>query len=268
MITMPGSPDEMKLVSNAMSNATRRKIMSLLKDGSKPKEEIQKITAPAMLDYHLQLLQQAGLVDIKDKLFELTDFGNHFLESKKHTSTGYRKDLSKSKPVDIVEVRQFLPCIADKSEYRIIARLKPPLEGALELLEPLFPRARYSEKLGVLIIQKKNQMITVYSTGNVTMTMVSSIEEAKKILEDLKKDINDAIETGIKSTFGEKIQVDHNEVYKYLPGTNCRICGEQSCYSFAIRLTGNETTLDKCRPLFEQKYAINLEHLQTLMEYL
>ncbi|WP_235856184.1 (Fe-S)-binding protein [Methanolobus halotolerans] len=25
-------------------------------------------------------------------------------------------------------------------------------------------------------------------------------------------------------------------IYKYLPGTNCRICSEQSCYSFAIRL--------------------------------
>ena len=62
--------------------------------------------------------------------------------------------------------------------------------------------------------------------------------------------------------------MDHAEIYKYLPRTDCQICGEQSCYSFAIRLVGGETTLDKCTPLLEAKYATNLEHLRALLEYL
>lgn len=39
---MPGSPAEIKLVSNSMSNATRRKIMSLLTESSRSKEYIGK----------------------------------------------------------------------------------------------------------------------------------------------------------------------------------------------------------------------------------
>jgi len=55
-------------------------------------------------------------------------------------------------------------------------------------LEPLFPLARYSDRIGALIIQRGNILITIYSTGSVTMTMIKSEAEAREVLEDLKKD--------------------------------------------------------------------------------
>lgn len=39
---MPGSPVEIKLVSNAMPNATRRKIMNLITEDGRSKEDIGK----------------------------------------------------------------------------------------------------------------------------------------------------------------------------------------------------------------------------------
>ena len=221
-----------------------------------------------MLDYHLQMLQQAGLVLVKDEIVSITDFGKNFMESKAEKPTEAKVDLAGTKPIEIAEVRQLLPCIADKTKFRIIARVEPPLGGALKLLEPLFPRARYSEKIGALIIQRGNILITAYSTGNVTMTMISSENEAKQTLEDLKRTINEAIAKGVTPVPREKIKVDHAEIYEYLPKTNCKICGDQSCYTFAIRLMGREITLDKCTPLLEPKYATNLEHLRVLLEYI
>ena len=64
---MTGSPADVKLVSNAIANVTRRKIMSMLVESNRTQEEISKSVGPSMLDYHLQLLQQAGLVDINDE---------------------------------------------------------------------------------------------------------------------------------------------------------------------------------------------------------
>jgi rubrerythrin len=129
-------------------------------------------------------------------------------------------------------------------------------------------QSKVSENLGILIIQKGNILITAYSTGNITMTMITGNDEAEQILGDFKKTINEAIGKGITPVGREKVNVDHAHIYEYLPKTNCRICGEQSCYSFAIRLVGKETTLDKCTSLLEQKYAVNLDHLRALMEYL
>jgi ArsR family metal-binding transcriptional regulator len=265
---MPGSPAEVKLVSNAMANATRRKIMAMLVEKDRTREEIEKTAGASMLDYHLQMLQQAGLAERKEDMVSLTDFGKNFMEAKAEKPAEVKKDLTGTKPLQVTEVRQLLPCIADASKFRIIARVEPALGGALKLLEPLFPRARYSERIGALIIQKGNILITLYSTGNVTMTMIGSGDEARAILEGLKETINEAIAKGVTPVPRERVKVDHTEVYKYLPKTDCKICGEQSCYSFAVRLVGGETALEKCTPLLEPRFATSLETLRALREYL
>lgn len=265
---MRGSPAEVKLVSNAMANATRRKIMAMLVEGDRKREEIEKAAGASMLDYHLQVLQQAGLADLREGMVAITDYGKNFMESKAEKPADVRNDLAGTKPIEIAEVRQLLPCIADRTKFRIIARVEPPLGGALKLMEPLFPRARYSEKIGALIIQRGNILITAYSSGNITMTMISSEDEAKRTLEDLVRTINEAIARGVTPVPREKIKIDHAEIYEYLPKTNCMVCGDQSCYAFAIRLMGKETALDKCTPLLEPRYATNLEHLRVLLEYL
>ncbi len=265
---MVGGQADVKLVSNAMANATRRKIMAMLVESNRSREEIEKAAGASMLDYHLQMMQQAGLIEQKDGTVTITEFGKNFMQSKTEKPVEVKKDLAGTKPIEITEIMQLLPCIADTTKFRIIARVSPPLGGALKLLEPLFPRARYSDKIGALIIQKNNIMITAYSTGNVTMTMIRSEREAKDVLDDLRNTINNAIAKGITPVPREKVKVDHAEIYEYLPKTDCRICGEQSCYSFAIRLVGGETALDKCTPLLDAKFATNLEHLKTLQEYL
>jgi ArsR family metal-binding transcriptional regulator len=265
---MVGGQADVKLVSNAMANATRRKIMAMLLEKERTREEIEQAAGATMLDYHLQMLQQAGLIDLKETSVVLTEFGKNFMDTKSEKPTEARKDLAGTKPLEVVELRQLLPCIADSTKFRIIARFEPPLGGALKLLEPLFPRARYSDKIGALIIQKGNILITLYSMGNVTMTMIKSETEAKETLEDLKKTINEAIVKGVTPVPREKVKVDHAEIFKYLPKTDCRICGEQSCYAFAIRLVGGETNLEKCTPLLEPKFATSLETMRALQEYL
>lgn len=265
---MTGGQADVKLVSNAMANATRRKIMAKLAESSSTKEEIAKVAGASMLDYHLQMLQQAGLAEIKDNTISITEFGRNFMEAKAVKPAEAKKDLSGTKPLEVTEIRQLLPCIADTSKFRIMARMQPPLGGALRLLEPLFPRARYSDKIGALIIQRGNILITVYETGNVTMTMIKGEEEAREILGGLKNTINEAIAKGITPVPREKVKVDHMEIHKYLPKIDCRECGEQSCYTFAIKLVAGETALDKCPPLKDPNYATNLEHLRALLEYL
>jgi ArsR family metal-binding transcriptional regulator len=265
---MPGKPGEIKLVSNAMANITRRNIMNLLADSESEVEDIGDAIGNTMLDYHLKILEQASLVEKDGTTVRLSEYGRNFLESKSEKGPEKRIDISKCKPVDIVEIKQLIPCIADRTRFRIIARMNPPLEGALKALEPLFPRGRYSEKIGALIIQRGDVLITIYGKGNVTMTMIKGESEAEEILQGLRGTINAAIEKGVAPVSREKVVVDHTEIYKYLPQTDCKECGEQSCYTFAIRIMAGEVELDKCKPFQDAKYATNLEHLQALVEYI
>jgi ArsR family metal-binding transcriptional regulator len=44
-------------------------------------------------------------------------------------------------------------------------------------------------------------------------------------------------------------------IYKLLPNTNCKQCGEPTCYSFALKLAVSQKKLADCPPLFEPQYA-------------
>lgn len=265
---MPGNPNEIKLVNNAMANATRRKIMNFLVDGGKSTNEIEETVGKAMLDFHLKILQQASLIEVEEGTVRLSEYGKNFLKDKAEKSGEKTADFSQAKPVEIAEVRQLLPCIADSSKFRVIANMAPPLGGTLKVLEPLFARGRYSDRISALIMQKGEIITTIYGTGKVTMTMIKNEGEAVEALENLKSTINEAIAKGVAPVPREKVRVEPMEIYKYLPQTNCGKCGEQSCYTFAIKLMGGEVSLDRCTPLKEPEYAINQEQLQVLAAYI
>lgn len=45
------------------------------------------------------------------------------------------------------------------------------------------------------------------------------------------------------------------EVYKLLPRTNCKACGEVSCFVFANKLVASQVRLQDCPALSEAQYA-------------
>jgi ArsR family metal-binding transcriptional regulator len=242
--------------------------MNFLANGDKNTEEIAGEVGKAMLDFHLNVLQQASLIELEGGNVKLSEYGKNFLKDKPEKSAEKSTDLSQAKPVEIVEIRQLLPCIADSSKFRVIANIAPPLGSALKVLEPIFPRGRYSDRVSALIAQKGEVITTIYGNGKVTMTMIKSEGEAREALENLRSTINEAIAKGISPVPREKIRVEPMELYKYLPQTNCGKCGEQGCYTFAIKLMSGEVILDTCTPLKEPENAISLEQLQVLTAYI
>jgi ArsR family metal-binding transcriptional regulator len=265
---MSGNPNETKLVNFAMANGTRRKIINFLANGSKSTGEIGEIVGKATLDFHLRILQQAGLIKLEEGIVKLSEYGKNFLKNKTEKSEEKTADFSQAKPIDIARIRQVLPCIADSSRLRVSANMTPPLGGILKLLDPLFPRSNYSDRKDSLIIQKGEIITTIYGSGKVIIRMIKNEDEAKEELERLKSIINEAIAKGEAPAPREKVKVDLMEIYKHLPQTNCGKCGEQGCYSFAIKLMARQASLEKCMLLKEPEYTSNQDHLQLLTAYI
>jgi acetyl-CoA decarbonylase/synthase complex subunit gamma len=52
------------------------------------------------------------------------------------------------------------------------------------------------------------------------------------------------------------------DIFKYLPKTNCKICNEETCMAFAMKLIERDVELKDCTPLFEEsKYQENKDTL-------
>lgn len=55
------------------------------------------------------------------------------------------------------------------------------------------------------------------------------------------------------------------DVYKFLPKTNCKECGESNCMAFATRVVNGERMLTECPPLYTDTYQDALLHLTELL---
>jgi len=71
----PESPEEMALVHHALENPIRRKMMILMNEGLLTVSEIAKAVGESMLDYHLNRLELAGLIEVHDGRIVLTEAG-------------------------------------------------------------------------------------------------------------------------------------------------------------------------------------------------
>jgi acetyl-CoA decarbonylase/synthase complex subunit gamma len=55
------------------------------------------------------------------------------------------------------------------------------------------------------------------------------------------------------------------DIYKLLPKTNCKECGQENCMAFATKIVNREVSLDSCKPLFKG-HEKQLAQLQELLK--
>ncbi|MEM0216310.1 MAG: acetyl-CoA decarbonylase/synthase complex subunit gamma [Candidatus Bathyarchaeia archaeon] len=56
------------------------------------------------------------------------------------------------------------------------------------------------------------------------------------------------------------------DVYKLLPKTNCKECGEENCMAFATKLVNRDIQLEKCKPLLTKEYEKAYQQLKDLLK--
>jgi ArsR family metal-binding transcriptional regulator len=54
-------------------------------------------------------------------------------------------------------------------------------------------------------------------------------------------------------------------IFKLLPQTNCKQCGEPTCYTFALKLAASQRRLADCPVLTEAQYADKLAGLEAII---
>ncbi|MDW8040130.1 MAG: acetyl-CoA decarbonylase/synthase complex subunit gamma [Nitrososphaerota archaeon] len=56
------------------------------------------------------------------------------------------------------------------------------------------------------------------------------------------------------------------DVYKLLPRTNCKECGEENCMAFATKLVNREATIEKCKPLLKKEFEKAYQQLKEMLK--
>jgi len=180
--------------------------------------------------------------------------------------------LLKDKLVHDIAITEVTPCLSDSERIKFLAQADRPLSEVLETLYLYIPGSNYSEALGSLTYKRQRRMVTLFSTGKISMTYVKDRDEAGKLLEELKDLINRAFAYSMSHGKPEsdllelRKRVDLAEIYNSLPKTNCKECDEPSCYVFAIKLMSGEKELHGCTQLRLSQYANKLATLSRMVQ--
>ncbi len=170
-----------------------------------------------------------------------------------------------------IEIKEISPCTADPERIKFLAQADKPLEDVLPILYLAIPNAKYSEKLGALSYMYQQHLITIFAHGRITMTYVKDRDEADQLVEEARRLINRAIihlKTHGKpspETIQAKKELTATKIYDLLPKTNCKMCGEQSCFTFAAKLLNGEKSLGDCSPLDSKEYSACKFQIERMM---
>lgn len=163
-------------------------------------------------------------------------------------------------------IYHILPCLADPRKIRAIAQLSDDIHGVLPYLNAVIKGGIYNHQAGILTLKKDGAMITLYPR-QITLAKVNDEAHAREMMERLKGLINETYENrgNIEPNYDRGVALRALDIFKLLPGVNCKRCGELTCLAFAVKLVEEELDVMQCAPLFTPEYA---EKRRILLEML
>ncbi|HVP81114.1 MAG TPA: (Fe-S)-binding protein [Thermodesulfobacteriota bacterium] len=164
------------------------------------------------------------------------------------------------------KITRTLPCLADPEKIRVIAELSDEIHEVLPYLNAMIKGCIYNHPANTLTIKKDGKLLTLHF-NHITLAKVEDEREADEILQWLKGLINETyLNRGkIEPNYSKGADLKALDIFKLLPGTNCKRCGELACLAFAVKLAAQDAEVTECASLFSEEFQ---EKQRVLLELL
>ena len=158
------------------------------------------------------------------------------------------------------------PCEPGAERYAARARLTIDISGVLPYLNATLRGAVYLPAANALTWKKGGHNIAFHAY-EIATSNVEDRDAAVQELRGLVDLVNRTWERRAETTPDLKIHQRPTPmaVYNLLPRTNCKACGEPTCFTFALRLAAAQVEIEACPELFEPVQAQNLAELRTML---
>lgn len=147
-----------------------------------------------------------------------------------------------------------------------MARLTTDISEVLPYLNATLRGAVYSAATSSLIWTKAGHLVA-FHPYQIAVSNVVDREAAIHELKGVIKLVNRTWErrAEIEPSHDERRRPQPMDVYKLLPQTNCKACGQPTCFVFAAKLTLGQVELPACPVLREPQYAERLAQLEDML---
>ncbi len=144
------------------------------------------------------------------------------------------------------------PCIADPRKVRLIAHVSGDLSPAFPYLNAESPEGCYSAAGPSFSFMDGHRLVSL-GAWRITVAKADGIVDAWRTLEMVRQRVNRvwARRAQVEPSYEQRTRPPALEVFRRLPQTDCRLCGELTCLAFALMVHAGLARVSRCRPVFE-----------------
>lgn len=165
------------------------------------------------------------------------------------------------------EIVSVVPCLADTVKIRVTAQLDTDIGEALPYVNAVLKRAVFNPEPRTLTVIRGGMCFSLH-TRRIAGAKLRDLDHAREELEWWLALINDTWErrATITQSYERGQQLSAIRIFKGLPATNCKACGEATCLAFAAKLLTEKASVLACAPLFTPEWREKRVALLELLE--
>jgi ArsR family metal-binding transcriptional regulator len=159
------------------------------------------------------------------------------------------------------------PCEPGAEKWSALAQLDDDIGEVLPYLNATLKRAIYNHAARALTWRMGGHSIAIRPRE----IAVSNLPDQENAAVEMKRVVDLVNRTWerraeITPSVEMRQRIKPMEVYRLLPATNCRDCGQPTCFTFALKVTAGELEPEQCPVLFTDPYRDRRDKLLTLLE--
>jgi len=169
--------------------------------------------------------------------------------------------------IDAYDLEVFSPpCEPGSERWSAFAHLRQDISPVLPYLNALWPGAIYDHEAHVLTLVRGGRRYTLRPL-EIAASNLEDRDQAQQVIDQMVGEVNEIWEkrATISPSTEKRRRPTVLEVYKLLPGGNCKQCGEATCFIFASKLVAGQTQLSRCVRLLEPEYAAQKDALKGMI---
>jgi ArsR family metal-binding transcriptional regulator len=158
-------------------------------------------------------------------------------------------------------------CEPGAEYWNATARFRDDISAVFPYLNAIWKNAIYSPGANQITYQTEDRAVAL-KTHEITISNLPDRDTATVEMEKVVADVNRIWmdRENLTPLHTARKRLVAMEIYQLLPQTNCKLCGQPSCFAFASKITVGEAKVEACTPLFEEaQYA---EKRQALLDML
>ena len=148
------------------------------------------------------------------------------------------------------------PCVADETKIRIVAHISGELTAVFPYLNAEMRQASYNVHGPTFTFMDGYRMICAYPR-RIAVAKADGIVDAWRTLESFRQQVNKtwSLRDSIEADYERREKPPALEIFKRLPRTNCRVCGEATCLAFAVKVWQASAAPSECSPVFGGEFG-------------